>query len=187
MNIRLHIASLTLATGLALISVVFAQAPAKPGMATTSKNPTLTLGMPVTVQNIAPSAMAAVKVVDAFSAAIKAGKLDTAEKLLDPSVLILESGGSERSRDQYLRGHAIADAAFLQNARQQLRYRQAQAEGDFAWVASEGELRSKENGKQSMLRTTETMLLKKTPQGWKIVHIHWSSRPAPGVAVDSKD
>ena len=179
MNIRISIPSLTLVAALAISTMACAHEPTKPAAATPDKSPALALGMPVYVQNIAPAAVEAVKVVDAFSAAVKAVKLDAAEKLLDPNVLILESGSSERSRDEYMGGHAIADAAFLQNARQQLRYRQAQAEGNFAWVATESTLNSMENGKKIMLLSTETMLLKKTAQGWRIVHIHWSSRPAP--------
>ena len=177
MNMRFFIPSLTLVTSLAISTVACAHESTKPAAITPDKSPALTLGMPVYVQNIAPAAVEAVKVVDAFSAAVKAVKLDVAQKLLDPQVLILESGGSERSRDEYMGDHAIADAAFLQNAEQQLRYRQAQAEGNFAWVATESTLNKMENGKKSVLLSTETMLLKKTAQGWRIVHIHWSSRP----------
>jgi hypothetical protein len=177
MNIHISIPGLTIVAALAISTMACAHEPTKPAPATPDKSPALTLGMPVYVQNIAPAAVEAVKVVDAFSAAVKAVKLDAAEKLLDPDVLILESGGSERSRDEYMGGHAIADAAFLQNARQQLKYRQAQAEGNFAWVATESIFDSTENGKELTLLSTETMLLKKTAQGWRIVHIHWSSRP----------
>lgn len=136
-------------------------------------------GNPVAVQDIGPGAADAVKVVDAFSVAIKAAKLMDAGDLLDPKVLILESGSSERSRDQYLESHAIADSAFMQNAQMQLRYRQARVVGNFAWVASEGLLQMRREGKPMAILSTETMLLGKGAQGWKIVHIHWSSRPAP--------
>ena len=179
MNSHSCIKRLVLASGLALSLAASANEPAKPAPAPQPKSSTASLGMPVFVQNIAPAAAEAVKVVDAFSAAIKAVKLDEAAKLLDPQVLILESGRSERSRDEYLRGHAIVDAAFMQHAQQQLRYRQAQAEGNVAWVGTESALHSMKDGKMIMLLSTETMVLKKTAQGWKIVHIHWSSRPAP--------
>lgn len=176
MNIRFCILNLILVAGLAICTMVGAHEPTKPQAVTPDTSPAPTLGMPVYVQNIAPAAADAVKVVDAFSAAIKAVKLDEAEKLLDPQVLILESGSSERSRDEYMQSHAIADAAFLQNAKQQLRYRQAQVEGNVAWVATESTLDAVQNGKPIMLLSTETMILKKTDAGWKIVHIHWSSR-----------
>ena len=134
---------------------------------------------PALVQDIAPAAADAVKVVDAFHAALKAAKLADAEKLLDPSVLILESGGAERNREQYMQGHAGADAQFLSQAQQRLTYRRAQAEGNLAWVGSESTLQRTKDGKRLNLAETETMLLKKSTQGWKIVHIHWSSRPMP--------
>lgn len=136
-------------------------------------------GKPVTVEDITPSAADAVKVVDAFSAAIKAAKITDAGNLLDPKALILESGSSERIRDEYLQSHAMADAAFMQTAQQQLRYRQARAEGNVAWVGSESMLRTVKDGKEVVILSTETMVLRKGQDGWRIIHIHWSSRPAP--------
>jgi len=133
-------------------------------------------GMPVTVQDIAPAARDAVQVVDAFSAAIKAAKVEEAGKFLDAKALVLESGGSERSRAEYLREHAIADATFMQSATQQLRYRQARAEGNVAWVGSESDLQTTKDGKPVTILSTETMVLRKGADGWRIVHIHWSSR-----------
>lgn len=135
-------------------------------------------GMPVYVKNIDKEAEDAVKVVDAFTAALKAVRLDDVMRMLHPSVLVLESGGSERSRDEYMAQHATADALFLQKAHIELRYRQAHADGGFAWVGTESTVLLQENGKKKVLKTSETMLLKKANDGWKIVHIHWSSRPA---------
>ncbi|MEO8003167.1 MAG: nuclear transport factor 2 family protein [Arenimonas sp.] len=166
MNNRFYTSTMLLAACLAFSLQASAHEPEK----------VASMGKPVFVQNIAPAAGDAVKVVDAFSVAIQSAKLDVAKNLLDPKVLILESGGSERSRDEYMGGHAIADANFLQSAHIQQRYRQAQAEGNLAWVATESEIQATEQGKKILLLSTETMLLKKTPQGWKIVHIHWSSR-----------
>lgn len=150
------------------------------GLTAAAQEPTIVgSGKPVTVEDIAPSAADAVKVVDAFSAAIKAAKLKEAGSLLDPKALILESGSSERSRDDYLQSHAMADAAFMQTAQQQLRYRQARAEGSVAWVGSESILQTVKDGKALVILSTETMVLRKGLDGWRIVHIHWSSRPAP--------
>ena len=135
----------------------------------------LTTAMPAFVQDVSPDAVDAVKVVDAFSTAIKAAKVAEAGALLDPSVLILESGGSERSRDEYLREHALADAAFLQSAQQQLRFRRARASGELAWVATESLITSDKAGAKRTVRSTETMVLRKHEGHWTIVHIHWSS------------
>lgn len=158
-------------------SSALAEKSTKPAASTSSSATVQSSSKSVFVQNIAPEAIDAVKVVDAFSEALKAANFDTVKQLLDEKVLVLESGGSERSRDEYMSEHALADALFLRKAKSQLRYRQAHAEGLFAWVATESELQSEQNGKPLLLLSTETMLLKNTPQGWKIVHIHWSSRP----------
>ena len=119
----------------------------------------------------------AVAVVDAFGRALAAGDLAAAAEWLDPAVVILESGGAERSRDEYLGHHGPADAAFLAGAHTTLTHRTARSDGDTAWVASESELRKDGDGKPLHLLSTETMVLRHTPAGWKIVHIHWSSRP----------
>jgi hypothetical protein len=100
--------------GLALGGISSAGEPAK----------TLRMGEPVFIQNVAPSAADPVKVVDAFSSAIKAVKFSGAEKLLGSKVLILASGSSEPSRSEYMEHHAIEDPIFMQNAHRQLRYRQ---------------------------------------------------------------
>jgi hypothetical protein len=58
-----------------------------------------------------------VAVVDAFQAALRAGDIDRAAGFLDPGVVILESGGAEHSRDEYLAVHAPADAQFLKSVK----------------------------------------------------------------------
>src|SRR5262245_60836436 len=87
--------------------------------------------------DVDPTAAAAVTTVDRFSTSLGAGAIDKAVGDLDPNVLILESGGVERSRDEYLAEHAKADAEFLKGARVVLKRRIARASGDLAWVASE--------------------------------------------------
>lgn len=124
-----------------------------------------------------PEARPAIAVVEAFGKALAAGDFKTVESLLDPDVLILESGGAERSRAEYLGHHAIADAKFLKTAHLQPGRRQARVHGDLAWVGSESELHVSKDGKPMTMLSTETMVLSRTGDGWRIVHIHWSSRP----------
>lgn len=126
--------------------------------------------------NIAPVAQDAVATVDRFSAALSAAQLDKAGAELDANVLILESGGAEHSAKEYLGGHAIGDAAFLQGVHVQLVKRTVQVSGDMAWVGSESEMHMKKDGKMVTMLSTETMVLKRTDKTWKITHIHWSSR-----------
>lgn len=98
-------------------------------------------------------------------------------------MLRLESGGAERSAAGYLGGHAQGDAQFLKGAHHALHHRTARASSDLAWVASGSELHVEKDGKPTTVARTETMVLRSGGDGWKIVHIHWSSRvKKPGDA-----
>lgn len=130
------------------------------------------------VLQVAEGAEAAVATVERFSVALASGDLEAAGAELDPAVLILESGGIERSRDEYLSGHAKSDAKFLSAAQISLKHRTAKVSGDMAWVASESAIHAMRGEDLLMVDSTESMVLRKTPTGWKIVHIHWSSRRA---------
>jgi ketosteroid isomerase-like protein len=126
------------------------------------------------------AAAGAVSVVEAFNQALVRQDLDAAGELLAEDVLILESGGAERSRDEYLGHHAKADAKFLAGSHRTLKLRKARVAGDLAWVGSQSELHATRDGKALALSSTETIVLHRKPEGWRIVHIHWSSRPVPG-------
>jgi len=126
---------------------------------------------------ISTAAKPAVTAVEQFSTALQAGDLTRAGSFLAEDVLILESGGAERSKTEYLNGHAKHDAEFLKDAHVQLKRRTARVSGELAWIGSESELHTTKDGKPLTLLSTETMVLKRTAQGWRIVHIHWSSRP----------
>src|SRR3546814_2251162 len=52
--------------------------------------------------------------------------------------------------------------------------RRARTAGDLAWIGSESELHTEKDGKPLVLLSTETMVLKQMPEGWRIVHIHRS-------------
>lgn len=124
-----------------------------------------------------PATTQVLGVVEQFGAALKAGNLDLAGELLAEDVLILESGGAETSRQEYLGGHAKHDAEFLKDVRLEVKRRTARVDGGFGWVGTESELGATKDGKPLTLLSTETMVLKKTGSDWRIVHIHWSSRP----------
>lgn len=129
------------------------------------------------VVDLAPGTEAAVSAGERFGAALKAGDMKAVTALLDPQVLILESGGAERSREEYLGHHAISDAAFLKDTHSQLLRRSARRDGDTVWIGSESELHASKDGKPLTLSSTETMILRQSGSDWRIVHIHWSSRP----------
>ena len=126
--------------------------------------------------DVPAAAKAAVDVAERFNAALSSGDLATVEALLAADVLILESGGAEHSREEYMGHHAVSDAAFLKGAHRQLLRQRARTAGEFAWVGTESELHAQKDGKPLTVQSTETMVLKQTADGWRIVHIHWSSR-----------
>ena len=164
---------LAIALALATSSLAVAQTkPADTGHAHGAEQPAAVAKIDVPADAEAP-----VAVVDAFGDAIAAADFEQVEAMLDPAVIILESGGAERSRDEYLSHHAKSDAKFLAGTHSALSQRRARVDGDIAWVASESELHANKDGKPMTLLSTETMVLNNTPSGWKIVHIHWSSRP----------
>lgn len=114
---------------------------------------------------------------DAFSTALRAGDLATVERLLAPDALVLESGGAERSRAEYMEKHAPADAAFLAAATVDAVSARVEVVGELAWIASETRLHYTKDGTKNILASTETMVLRRTAEGWRIAHIHWSSGP----------
>ena len=94
-----------------------------------------------------------------------------------PDGLILESGGAERNREEYLGHHSVSDAAFLGTAHVQLLLRTAQRSGDLVWIGGESEIHTRKDDKPLTLLSTETTVLEKVDDSWRIVHIYCSSRP----------
>lgn len=168
-----------IATSLALVLAIggamTAAAQTKPAPAAHAHHPQPDAAAPQ--MGVPAAAQPVVAVVERFGQSLAAGDLKTVEALLDADALILETGGAERSRAEYLGHHAISDAQFLKGTHSQLKHRRARIAGDLAWVGSESELHASKDGKPLALLSTETMVLKKTGADWRIVHIHWSSRP----------
>ncbi len=125
---------------------------------------------------VAAEATDAAAAVDAFHAALKAGDTARALTYLHPAVMIFEEGGAERSRDEYASHHLASDAAFAAASEATLARRSGWADGDIAWITSEGRTTGQVNGRAVDRLTAETMLLKRHADGWRIHHIHWSSR-----------
>jgi ketosteroid isomerase-like protein len=132
-------------------------------------------GAAVTLPAAAAGAAAA---VDAFHAALSSGDRHAALALLAPDALVFEAGGAERTRDEYAAEHLAADVAFSKAVPSTLTRRTGQSDGSTAWIASEGRTTGSWNGKAVDQVTTETMVLRRSGDGWAIVHIHWSSAKA---------
>lgn len=124
---------------------------------------------------LSAEAGAAAQAVDAFHAALGRGDAAAAAALLDDDALVFEEGEAEQSKSAYAAGHLAADIAYLKAVRETTADRNGAATGDLAWIATRGRALGRFHDKAVDRATTETIVLRRTPQGWRIVHIHWSS------------
>ena len=120
-------------------------------------------------------AMEAAATVDAFHAALHRGDTTAAAALIADDALVFESGEAERTKAEYAAHHLAADAAFSKTVGTTTTRRFGGGEGNLAWIATEGRSTGTYKGRTIDSATTETMLLRRTPEGWRIVHVHWSS------------
>lgn len=97
--------------------------------------------------------------------------------LLAPEALIYENGQQELSREAYASGHLKADIAFLSGIYSETLSQSHQISGDMAWVSTRSKLVSKQVGAEAEPTriSAETLVLRRSGQGWRIVHVHWSS------------
>jgi ketosteroid isomerase-like protein len=142
----------------------------------------LVLSLPGPAQTVAPTASlsaqarAASATVDAFHAALERGDTKAAAALLADDALVFESGGVERGKAEYASHHLPADALFARAVASKVTRRAGQADGRTAWIASESTTKGTYKGKPIDSVGTETMVLRREQAGWRIVHIHWSSK-----------
>lgn len=115
-------------------------------------------------------------VVRAYHEAMAAGDSARALGLLLPDAVIFESGSVEASRDEYRTAHMPADMEFARATRREITRERSGTAGDAAWVLTESRATGSFRGRAVDSRSVETMLLRRTPEGWRIAHIHWSSR-----------
>lgn len=118
----------------------------------------------------------ATAVVARFHAAMAASDADAALGCLAPQVVIFESGGAELSREEYAHHHLKGDLEFVAATRSERSDRRAGASGDLVWVLTRSRTSGAFRGRDIRSESTETMLLERADGGWRIVHVHWSSR-----------
>ncbi len=120
------------------------------------------------------------EVVQAFHAALAAGDSSGALALLTPDVVVYEAGGAEVSRKEFRSHHLSADIEFTQGTTRQVTDQRSDQSGDVAWVLSASTTTGTFRGRPINSRGVETMILRRTEEGWRITHIHWSSRRSRG-------
>jgi len=120
----------------------------------------------------------AAQLVDAFSAALIAGQLDAARQFMTPGAVVVANGQVLGDRDGYIDGAARSDAAALRTVQRDLLRREVTAGDNFGYVVSERSMRTPGDTSGRSEVVIETMLIARTPNGWKITHIHWSGKHA---------
>lgn len=130
---------------------------------------------PALAQAKETDSQAAAAAVSDYHAALEAGNTQAISRLLAPDAVILESGALE-TRKQYLEHHLQADIGFAQAVRTRRADVQVAVLGDAAWVSSTSEAQGTYKNRAVHIIGAELMVLSKTPAGWVIRAIHWSSR-----------
>jgi ketosteroid isomerase-like protein len=123
----------------------------------------------------ASDSAAAVAVVRRFNELLSVGDSLAALALLTEDAIVLESGSTE-TRAEYRSHHLPADIEFARAVRSQRTVRHASVRGDVAWVSSTSTAQGEFRARPVNSVGAELMVLVRTPTGWKISAIHWSSR-----------
>jgi ketosteroid isomerase-like protein len=113
-----------------------------------------------------------------FHKALSDGKPDQVMALLAPDALIIE-GGTVQTRNEYQSEHLAEDIAFARAVPSTQRSIVVRQEGNVAWVTSTFSVTGSFEDKPVDSLAAETMVLTKTPAGWRIRTIHWWSHKAP--------
>ncbi len=136
----------------------------------------LILGMTVAQAQLAtpvsPSA-----VVEAFHRALRSGDGRAALALMARDVSVFEQGFAEISRDGYAKSQLEESMRFARATERHVISRQVGEDGATAWVISTTQTTGNFEGRALVLDGTETVLLRRDNQDWKIMHVHWSAHP----------
>lgn len=114
-------------------------------------------------------------VVHHYHEALAAGDSAAVLALLHDDAVILETGGME-TRAEYRSHHLPGDINYARSAKSQHGPTHVRIRGDVAWTTSTSTTQREVNGNPVTSVMAELMVLVKTPTGWKISAIHWSSR-----------
>jgi ketosteroid isomerase-like protein len=116
-------------------------------------------------------------VADQLHEALAAGDRERVRSLLLPDVLVYEMGVVEASFGEYAKGHLGADIDFTRQVKRDRVSRSSGGAGDLAWVATQCRVTGTYNKRPIDNDAIETLILRRTSEGWRIAHIHWSSAP----------
>lgn len=116
------------------------------------------------------------EIVDSFHVALKSGDSAHALSLLAGDVAIFEMGAIDAPRDVYAAGHLKHDIVFARRTEREVLSRQSGESGDGRWVLTRYRI-SYIDGARPDEASTETVILQRSDDDWRITHIHWSTGP----------
>lgn len=151
-----HAARLALVAGIVAISATASTAQARTGAA-------------------ARDSAEAAATVERFHRALAAGDSTGALALLTQDAMILEAGGVE-TRAEYRSHHLSGDIEFARAIRSERGPVRVKVRGDVAWATSTSTTQGEFKGRAINSAGAELMVLTRTPTGWRIASVHWSSR-----------
>lgn len=117
---------------------------------------------------------AVTRVARRFHEILSTGDTTGMNALLAPDLRVLE-GGTVENREEYLSHHLSEDIAFAKAVPQKRTSFSYTCEGDVAWLVSTSIATGKFGSRDINSVGAELLLLGRTPTGWNIRAIHWSS------------
>ncbi|MGH7543341.1 MAG: nuclear transport factor 2 family protein [Gemmatimonadota bacterium] len=114
-------------------------------------------------------------VVDGFHSALAAGDSTRALGYLHPDLIVHESGHAE-TLAEYRSGHLSSDIEFSRAASFETARDAVVRGSDLSLYLREYRMKGTFRDREIDAIGVETMVLAPTPEGWRIRHIHWSSR-----------
>lgn len=122
-----------------------------------------------------PDHQAVLATVKAFHDALALGDSLAALRLLADDVAVVESGGLE-TRAEYRDHHLPGDIAFARAVPSARAEPVVIVQGDVAWVVGTSRTTGTYRDRPVNSAGAELMVLTRTPDGWRIRAVHWSSR-----------
>lgn len=96
--------------------------------------------------------------------------------LLVPDVVIFESGRVEASREEYRSHHLGTDVQFASSVKREIIDQRTEMMGDYVLMLTQTRVSGTFREREINNLGVETLVLRRTAEGWRIVHVHWSSR-----------
>lgn len=115
-------------------------------------------------------------IVEQFHQSLERGDAPAALAALSDDIKIFEQGWVEQSKAEYAAHHLASDIEFSKAVKSSTTSVDVTVDGTLAYVLRQGTTVGMFEGKPVNSIGIETMVLQKAGSGWKIVHIHWSSR-----------